>query len=200
VIGMADEKMARSAPRKARADAGRNRQRLLATASAAFTEAGPNVSLEEIARRAELGIGTLYRHFPTRDALLAEVYRHAIRQLAEAAPRLLAEQPPIEALRRWMRLFVDYIATKRVIGPALNATVEGTSALYANSTNEIRAAMSLLVERATESGEIRLDIDPLDLLRAVTGVATTDGAESWRDTARRLIDIIIEGLRTKQRD
>ena len=158
-----------------------------------------NVSLEEIARRAGVGIGTLYRHFPTRDALLAELYRHALRQLADAAPRLLAELPPIEALRAWMRLSLDYLATKRVIGPALSATVGGTSALYANSSSEIRAAMALLVDRAVANGDIKLDIDPLDLLRAVAAVATAAAAADWQDAARRLIDILIEGLRAGRR-
>lgn len=185
--------------RKARADADRNRRRLIETAKDAFTEAGPNVSLEEIARRAGVGIGTLYRHFPTRDALLAEVYRHALRQLADAAPRLLAGHPPIEALRNWMRLFVDYLATKKVMAPALNAMVGGTSELYAETLAEIKAAMSLLVDRAVANGDIRLDIDPLDLLRAVTGVATADATPRWQETARQLIDIILEGVKAPPR-
>jgi AcrR family transcriptional regulator len=187
--------MAKPPARRARADADRNRRRLLAAAKSAFAKDGANVSLEEIARRAGVGIGTLYRHFPNRDALLAEVYRQALRELAEAAPQLLTEHTPIEALRAWMRLFLDYMATKRVIGPALSATVGGASALYASSADEIRAAMSLLVDRAVANGDIRLDIDPLDLLRAVTGVATTEDAEGWRSAARRLIDIIIDGLK-----
>ncbi|MBV8473834.1 MAG: TetR family transcriptional regulator [Hyphomicrobiales bacterium] len=196
---MASEHTAGSKARKTRADADRNRQRLLAAATGAFAEGGADVSLEEIARRAGVGIGTLYRHFPTRDALLAEVYQHALRQLADAAPRLLAELPPIEALRAWMRLFLDYLATKRVIGPALSATVGGTSALYANSSREIRTAMALLVDRAVANGDIKLDIDPLDLLRAVTAVATSAAAADWQDAARRLIDILIEGLRAGRR-
>src|SRR5262245_45914822 len=104
---------ARSRPTKAskrRADAERNRRRLLEAARQTFAAAGANASLEDIARRAGVGIGTLYRHFPTRDALLADVYRLVLTQLADAAPRLLETQPPIEALRNWMRLFVDYIA------------------------------------------------------------------------------------------
>ncbi len=196
---MASDNTAGSKARKTRADADRNRQRLLAAATDAFAEGGADVPLEEIARRAGVGIGTLYRHFPIRDALLAEVYRHALRQLADAAPRLLAELPPIEALRAWMRLFLDYIATKRVIGPALSATVGGTSALYANSSSEIRAAMALLVDGAVANGDIKLDIDPLDLLRAVTAVATTAAVADWQDAARRLIDILIEGLRAGRR-
>jgi len=111
-------------------------------AKAAFTEVGPDVALEEIARRAGVGIGTLYRHFPTRDALLAEVYRHAVEQLAETAEHLSATHPPVEALREWMRLFVDYIATKQVIAPALSAMVGGTSELYAASGTTIKTAIN----------------------------------------------------------
>ncbi|MBV8474354.1 MAG: TetR family transcriptional regulator, partial [Hyphomicrobiales bacterium] len=130
---------------------------------------------------------------------LAEVYQHALRQLADAAPRLLAELPPIEALRAWMRLFLDYFATKRVIGPALSATVGGASALYAKSSSEIRTAMALLVDAAVANGDIQLDIDPFDLLRAVTAVATSAAAADWQDAARRLIDILIEGMRAGRR-
>jgi AcrR family transcriptional regulator len=197
---LTDKKAAEPTTRKVRADADRNRRQLIAAAKSAFDEAGAQVSLEQIARRAGVGIATLYRHFPTRDALLAEVYRHALRQLAEAAPRLIADRPPVEALRSWMGLFVEYLATKRIVGPALSATVGGASTLYANSAGEIRAAMSLLVDRAVAAGDIKLDIDPLDLLRAVTGVATADDGEGWRNTARRLIDIIIDGLRTPGQD
>src|SRR5271156_5096064 len=105
--------------RKPRADSQRNREKLLSVAKDAFAELGPDVALEEIARRAGVGIGTLYRHFPTRDALLSEVYRHAVEQLAETAARLSETRAPVDALRDWMRLFVDYIATKQVIAPAL---------------------------------------------------------------------------------
>ena len=196
---MADNKSEGPVRRRTRADASRNRQLLVDAAKDAFTTIGPDVSLEEIARRAGVGIGTLYRHFPTRGALLADVYRHALGQLAEAAPRLLATQPPLEALRSWMRLFVDYLATKKVIAPALNATVGGTCEVYAGTLAAIRAAMSLLVDRAVANGDIRLDMDPIDLLRAVTGVATADGDARWQDTARRLIDIILEGIKTPSR-
>ena len=136
------------AVRKPRADAERNRLRLMEVAKAAFTELGPDVALEEIARRSEVGIGTLYRHFPTREALLTEVYRHAVEQLAASATMLSSTRPPIDALRDWMRQFVDYVATKHVIAPALQAMVGGTTTLYASSGVTIKSAMSLLVDRA----------------------------------------------------
>ena len=117
--------------RKPRADAQRNRDGLLEAAKAAFAEVGPEASLEEIARRADVGIGTLYRHFPTRDAIVEAVYRREVQHLADAAPRLADSLPPAEALRAWMRVFIDYIAAKKVIAPALKSLVGGGSALYA---------------------------------------------------------------------
>jgi AcrR family transcriptional regulator len=196
-MGVAEAGAGSAKASKPRADAERNRRRLLDAAREAFAAAGPDASLEEIARRAGVGIGTLYRHFPTRDALLADVYRHVLQQLADAAPRLIETQPPMEALRDWMRLFVDYIAAKKVIAPALQAMTGGASELFASSTAQIKGAMSLLVARAVANGDIRLDIDPLDLLRAVMGVAGADAG--WQDTARRLIDIILEGLKSAPR-
>jgi len=176
-----------------RADAERNRQQLLEAAKAAFAERGPDTSLEEIARQAGVGIGTLYRHFPNRDALLADVYRHALKQLADAAPALAAKEPPLEALRSWMRLFVDYVATKKVIAPALQRMAGGTSELYAGTMDQITKAMNLLISRAVASGDIRLEIDPFDLLRAVISVA--DERPGWQKTAKQLIDIMLQGMK-----
>jgi AcrR family transcriptional regulator len=184
--------------RRLRADAERNRQNLLEAAKSAFAEHGPDTSLEEIARQAGVGIGTLYRHFPTRDALLADVYRHALKQLADAAPALAAKEPPLEALRSWMRLFVDYVATKKVIAPALQRMAGGTSDLYAGTMSQIGGAMNLLVSRAVANGDIRLDIEPLDVLRAVISVA--DDRPGWRKTAGQLIDIMLQGLKPEARD
>jgi AcrR family transcriptional regulator len=181
--------------RKPRADGQRNRERLMAAAKAAFAGAGPEVSLEEIARRAEVGIGTLYRHFPTRDAIVEAVYRREVRQLADSAVRLLDRAAPGDALHEWMRLFVDYIATKKVIASALGSIVGGVSALYAASGARITEAMSLLVERAIASGDIRADADPADLLRALMGFTYGNTGPGWEASARRLIDILMDGLR-----
>jgi AcrR family transcriptional regulator len=183
--------------RKPRADAQRNRDSLLEAAKAAFAEAGPEASLDEIARRAGVGIGTLYRHFPTRDAVVEAVYRREVQQLAGAAPRLIESLPPAEALRAWMRLFIDYIAAKRVIAPALKSLVGG-SALYADSSARINEAMALLVERARASGDIRPDADSADLLRALIGFAYVNSAPDWEASARRLIDLLIDGLRSQR--
>ena len=157
--------------------------------------AEPKSSLDEIARRAGVGIGTLYRHFPTRDAIVEAVYRREVEQLADAANRLAATLPPGEALHAWMRLFVDYIATKKVIAPALKAMVGGASELYASSGARINGAMARMVERARSAGEIRADSDPADLLRALAGFTHFNTGADWEASARRLIDILMDGLR-----
>jgi AcrR family transcriptional regulator len=181
--------------RKPRADAQRNRERLIEVAKTAFAEAGPNVGLDEIARRAGVGIGTLYRHFPTRDAIVEAVYRREVQQLAEAATRLLAALPPGEALHQWMRLSVDYIATKKVIAAALGSIVGGSGALYAQSGAQIAEAMTRLVDRARAAGDIRADVDPNDLLRAVVGFTYGADGPGWQASALRLIDLLMDGLR-----
>jgi AcrR family transcriptional regulator len=181
--------------RKPRADGQRNRERLIEAAKAAFGDVGADVSLEEIARRAGVGIGTFYRHFPTRDAIVEAVYRREVQQLAGAAQRLLAAMKPGEAMHQWMRLFVDYIATKKVIASALASIVGGTTDLYAASGVQIADAMSLLVARASGAGDIRLDVDPNDLLRALVGFAYGATGPSWQASALRLIDILMDGLR-----
>jgi AcrR family transcriptional regulator len=186
------------APRKPRADAQRNREGLLEAAKAAFAEVGPEASLEEIARRADVGIGTLYRHFPTRDAIVEAVYRREVQQLADAAPRLVDALPPAEALRAWMRVFIDYIAAKKVIAPALKSLVGGGSALYADSSARINGAIGLLVDRARASGDIRPDADSADLLRALIGFAYVNSAPNWEASALRLIDLLIDGLRSQR--
>jgi AcrR family transcriptional regulator len=193
-----DRKGHPSAARKPRADAERNRLRLIEVARAAFTELGPEVALEEIARRAGVGIGTLYRHFPTRDALLTEVYRHAVGQLAEAAARLSETLAPVDALREWLRLFVDYIATKQVMTPALGAMVGGTASLFASSGPTIRTAISQLIDRAIAHRDIGAEIEPIDLLRALMGVANVNNGPGWQANAHALIDILIEGLRARR--
>jgi AcrR family transcriptional regulator len=181
--------------RKPRADGARNRQLLIDAAKKAFAEAGVNVSLEEIARRAGVGIGTLYRHFPSREAVLEAVYRHEVEQLAGAVPQLLENGTPAEALHRWMHLFVDYIATKRLIAPSLGPRTGPSSALYASSSELISGAISTLVKRAVASGDVRKDIDPTDLLRAMIGVSYQNPDAAWEASARRVIDLLMDGLR-----
>jgi AcrR family transcriptional regulator len=183
------------AGRKPRADGQRNRERLMQAAKAAFADIGPEVSLDEIARRAGVGIGTLYRHFPTRDAMVEAVYRREVQQLADAATRLSDTLPPGEALHEWMRLFVDYIATKKVIGSALGSVVGGVSELYMASGLLIIGAINALVRRASASGDIRADIDPNDVLRGLVGFTYGNSDPAWEASALRLIDILMDGLR-----
>jgi AcrR family transcriptional regulator len=172
---------------------------LVDAAKAGFSDVGLNVSLEEIARRAGVGIGTLYRHFPSREAIVEAVYRREVEQLAEAVPRLLETSPAGEALHQWMHLFVDYVATKRVIAPSLAAVAGRTSALYATSAELITRAISTLVKRAVGSGDVRKDVNPSDLLRALVGVSYGNPDVDWEASARRLIDILMDGLRRKSR-
>jgi AcrR family transcriptional regulator len=181
--------------RKPRADALRNRERLIEAAMQAFTQDGAEVTLDAIARRAGVGIGTLYRHFPTRDAVVEAVYRREIGQLAEAADTLSRSHTPGEALHAWLRLFVDYMATKRVIAPALGALPGGASALYATSGSMLRSAVTLLVERAKACGDIRADIEPEDMMQALSGLAYGVSTPGWEARTLRLIEVLMDGLR-----
>src|ERR1700747_3141879 len=181
------------APRKPRTDAQRNRERVLEVAKEAFTRSGANASLDDIAKEAGVGPGTLYRHFPTRDALIEAVYRTEVEKVAAAEKKFSATLPPIEALRAWMLLFIDYIATKQIIGPALNSLVGGPSKLYEGSRSQIQGAIDSLVKRAIKSCDIRRDLEPFDLLRALIGVSHVASGPDWQQSARRLVDIIITG-------
>jgi AcrR family transcriptional regulator len=181
--------------RKPRADGARNRQLLIDAAKAGFAEVGMNVALEEIARRAGVGIGTLYRHFPTREAVVEAVYRREVEQLSEAVPQLLESHTPGEALHRWMHLFIDYIATKRLIAPSLGPKTGPSSNLYATSAELIANALGTLVTRAVQSSEVRNDIDPSDLLRAMVGVSYQNPDAGWEASARRVIDLLMDGLK-----
>jgi AcrR family transcriptional regulator len=181
--------------RKPRADAQRNRARILEIAKDAFTRSGVGISLDDVARQARIGPGTLYRHFPTRDSLLEAVYRTEVEKLAAAERSFSESMPPVEALRAWMLLFVDYIATKQLIAPALNNIVGGSSKLFESTGAQIKGAINALVKRAIESGDIRLDLDPLDLLRALIGVSNVASGPDWVQSAKRLVDILILGSR-----
>ena len=193
------EKGDQSAVRKPRADAERNRTLLMSTAKTVFAEKGSEASLDEIARAAGVGIGTLYRHFPTRDALIAAVYRNETEQLATAATSLAETHPPVEALRAWMLLFVDYMATKQGMSEVLNSIVGGTDDLYADAGAQAKQAIAALVDRAVASGDIRLELEPLDLLRALAGVANISAGPGSRQAAKSLVDILIAGIRTERR-
>ena len=191
---MAADSMAVSA-RKPRADAERNRQRLLEAARAAFNAQGTSVSLEEIARSASVGIGTLYRHFPARDVLIAAVYSNEAEKLAQAARELSETKPPLDALRTWLLLFVDYLSTKLILVEAFKSMVGDTSQLTAASGDRLISSVTLLVGRAVDSGDIAAGrIDPVDVLRAITGVAMVGAGPDWDAAAKRMVDVLLGGL------
>jgi AcrR family transcriptional regulator len=189
------KKHSQPAVRKPRSDAQQNRDRILEVAKAAFTRSGADASLDDIAKQAGVGPGTLYRHFPTRDALIEAVYRTEVEKLAAAQRELSANLPPIKALRAWMMLFVDFIATKQIIASALNSVLGGPSRLYDSSRVQVAGAIDALVKTAMKSGEIRKDLEPFDLLRALIGVSNVATGPEWQQSARRLVDILINGSR-----
>jgi AcrR family transcriptional regulator len=181
--------------RKPRADAQRNRERILEVAKREFTRVGANASLEDIAKKADVGPGTLYRHFPARENLLVAVYRSEMEKLAAAERTLTDTMSPVEALRAWLLLFVDAVETKQIIAPVLNALVGDPKKVFEASYAQIHEALRALMKRAVKSGDIRKDLDPIDLLRAIVGVANVSAGPDWQKSARRLVDILIAGAR-----
>ena len=186
-----------SKPRKPRADSLRNRDLLLTAAKAAFADLGADAPLEEIARRAGVGIGTLYRHFPTREALVAAVYAREIAQLAASADALLAQGSAGEALEAWLDLLIDYMATKRVMAPALRADPGEGSKLYASTGATILPSLERLTEAARAAGDIRSDIGFEDILRMMSGLSLGYEQPGWDAGARRLLSVMMAGLRAK---
>jgi AcrR family transcriptional regulator len=195
---MVNKKTLKAAGRKPRADAQRNRERILAVAKQEFTRSGANVSLEDIINKAAVGPGTLYRHFPTREELLVAVYQSEMQKLAAAERDLTHRMSPAEALRTWLLLFVDAVETKQIIAPVLNTLVGDPKKVFEASHAAIHESLRALVKRAIRSGDIRKDLEPIDLLRALVGVANVATAPDWRQSARRLVDILIAGSRPIQ--
>lgn len=181
--------------RKPRADAVRNRERVLEAAKAVFSAGGSEASLEAVAKRAGVGIGTLYRHFPTREALFEAVYRREVEQLGEFAEQLKSAKNPVEALRRWLHSNVEFVATKKGMLAALALAVQNQSELHAFSLDRLTKAVGLLLRRAVAAGEIRADISPDDLLRALIGMCYMHDQPGWQATSLRLLDVFIDGLR-----
>src|SRR5271170_4724879 len=181
--------------RKPRADAIRNHERVLHAAKMVFSKGGAEASLEAVAKRAGVGIGTLYRHFPTREALFEAVYRHEVQQLSELAEQLKDETSPVEALRRWLHSDIELVATKKGMSAALALAVHGPSKLYADSLDRMAKAAGVLLDRAVAAGEIRSDIGPKDLLRALVGMCYMHDQPGWQASVLRLVDIFVDGLR-----
>ena len=194
-VGEMDGSPAKTA-RKPRADRLRNRERVLEAAKAVFTAGGRDASLEAVARRAEVGIGTLYRHFPTRESLFEAVYRREVEHLADLAEQWQADPAPVEALRRWMRANVEFIATKKGMSAALALAAQNSSDLVAYSFERLSRAVGLLMQRAVEAGEIRADISPEDVLRTLVGLCYTHHKADWQANVLRLVDVFVDGLQT----
>jgi AcrR family transcriptional regulator len=179
-----------------RADARRNRAKLIEVASQAFAEHGADVSLEEIARRTGVGIGTLYRHFPTREHLVEIVYRRELELLAGAATELLAEKSPDMALDEWMHRFVSYLAAKRGMATSLKLLFTSNSALFTEGTMRITAAFEKLLSAAIEAGTVRDDLHAGDVLYTLFGIYSIPDAPDWRERAHRIVRLIMDGART----
>jgi AcrR family transcriptional regulator len=184
--------------RRPRADAVRNRERVLEAAKAVFSAGGPEASLEAVARQAGVGIGTLYRHFPTREALFEAVYRREVEQLADLAEALKADPSPSDALRRWLRSNVEFVATKKGMSAALALAAHASSELAAYSSDRLTQAVGALLDRAVAAGEVRADISPADLLRALVGMCYLHDQPGWQDSVLRLVEVFVDGLCAKR--
>ncbi len=183
--------------RKPRADAQRNRKLLLEAARTVFSAGGPGASLEAVAHKAGVGIGTLYRHFPTREALFEAVYRHEVQQLADLAERLKKQNRPIDALRQWMHSVVKFVATKKGMSTALALAISKDSDLVFHAADQLTRAIGLLLEQAVAAGEVRSDVSAEDLLRTIVGMCYAHDQPGWQKNVLRLVDIFIDGLRTR---
>jgi AcrR family transcriptional regulator len=168
---------------------------LLDAAVRAFSQDGPDVTLDGIAKDAGVGIGTLYRHFPTREALIEAAYRNELARLCDAAADLLRTMAPDDALRTWMDRFVDYMTTKRGMADALRAVIASGGNPYAQSRDSMIAAIGTLLYAGAEAGTVRTDVEPGDILMSLSGVTLAAGEPAQRDQGRRLLDLLMDGLR-----
>jgi AcrR family transcriptional regulator len=183
------------AAKRLRSDAQRNRDKLIETAAAAFAEHGVDASLEEIARRAGVGIGTLYRHFPTREHLVEVVYRREVEALCAAGDELARRHEPDVALAEWMQRFVDYIAAKRGMAHSLRLLLATNSEMFAQFSGKVVLALQRLVDSAIADGSIRSDVESSDVLHALTGIYAAPDSPDWRERSRRLVSLFMDGLR-----
>ncbi|MGC0366519.1 AcrR family transcriptional regulator [Rhodococcus sp. 27YEA15] len=188
--------MSTTGGRPLRADAQRNRDRLLTSAVRMFSEHGPDVPLDAVAKDAGVGIGTLYRNFPTRENLIEAAYRNELTHVCEQANRLLTtKNPPAVALRMWMDQFIDYMTTKAGMGDALRAVIAAGGDPYSSSRARLGEAVTLLLRASTKAGSIRSDVDPDDILLSLSGIALAAGAPEQRAQADRMLDLLMDGLR-----
>lgn len=176
-----------------RADARRNYERLIVAAREAFSEDGALASLDDIARRANVGPGTLYRHFPSREALLGAVYRDEVDGLVSQSRKLAATQPPLDALAAYLRVQLDFVKAKRGLGSAIKVMLANDSETLDWCRETMRAAVRDLLVAAQETGDIRTDIDAPTLLRLVHGIGLA--SESAPDEVDQLLRVVLDGLR-----
>ncbi|GAA4663251.1 helix-turn-helix domain-containing protein [Amycolatopsis dongchuanensis] len=181
--------------RRPRADATRNRQQLLDVATRMFASAGSEPSMRAIAQEAGVGIATLYRHFPTREALVDAVYQDQVSRLTTGARELLARLDPPAALRRWMDLFGDWIATKNGMLDTMLAMIESGELAHAHTRTELLAAIDGILDAGRASGQLRGDIPAEDIAAALIGIFTAAGAPEHQAMAARLLDLLMDGLR-----
>jgi AcrR family transcriptional regulator len=181
--------------RTLRADARRNRERLLEVAVRAFSQDGPDVTLDSIAKEAGVGIGTLYRHFPTREALIEAAYRNELARLCDAVPELLQAMPPDQATRTWMDRYIDYMATKRGMAEALRVVIASGGTPYAQSRDRLITAVTTLLDAGAAADTFRSDVEAVDVFASLAGVALTAGEPAQRDQAARLLNLLMDALR-----
>jgi AcrR family transcriptional regulator len=181
-----------------RADAQRNLDALLEAAKAVFGASGVDAPVREIAARAGVGVATVYRHFPQRSDLIAAVFRREVDACAAAAPALAREHEPVEALARWLRRYTSFIATKRGLAAALHSGAPAFDALPAYFRQHLEPALQSLLDAAVTAGQVRDDVEPYELLRAVGNLSTATG-EDGALHSRRMVDLLIDGLRYRAR-
>ncbi|WP_322104076.1 helix-turn-helix domain-containing protein [Paraburkholderia sp. J41] len=170
--------------------------KLIDAAKHVFAEKGAAASLEQVAREANVSIASLYRHFPTRDAVISAVYRQEVDALIEAADRLIAQREPTAALHEWLMLFVEFLDTKHGMAEAMDTLMGGPEDLYSKTPDRLASPITALVTRAVETGACQRDIEPLDLLRALSGVATIRANENWKRSAIRMVELLLAGMAT----
>jgi AcrR family transcriptional regulator len=186
---------AASRERKPRADSVRNRERVLEAARLVFSQGGTEAGLASVARQAGVGIGTLYRHFPTREALYEAVYRREVEQLVELAHQLAAEPRRMQGLRRLLQALVQLVATKKGMATALALAAHKPPELMAFTTGRLNEAIGMLLHPTAAAGEVRADIAPEDLLRTVVGLCYLQEGPGWQVQVMRLLDVFLDGMR-----
>ena len=194
------QESSRKSTRRPRSDGERNRIRLIEAAKRAFAEKGEGVGLEHIARDADVSIATLYRHFPTRDELISAVYQQEVTALIEAADELMSEREPVAALRDWLMLFVEFLDAKHGMAATMDTLIGGPEHIYSKTPHRLDVPVKALVSRGVATGVFRDDIEPHDLLRALSGVAHVRPSENWKRQAVRMVDLLLGGLQLKAQD